>query len=113
MVAGLPPSARENDAFETIQGKFFSSETADEAILQIQFADDLLGIHPKPGDPSSKLNSSTQALIGKEITLSYAERVPSPQTTAGKPTNGKKPGPPHNQRARQATPASRPPQPSP
>ncbi len=26
MVAGLPPSARENDAFENIQGQFFSSQ---------------------------------------------------------------------------------------
>ena len=96
MVAGLPPSARENDAFENIQGQFFSSGTADEAILQIQFTDDLLGIHPKPGDPSSKLNSGTQALVGKEITLSYAERVPSPQTMQANPTNGKVPGRPHN-----------------
>jgi putative ABC transport system permease protein len=79
MVAGLPPSARENDAFENMQGHFFSSDTADEAILQIQFTDDLMGIHPRPGDPGSKLNSSTQALVGKEITLNYAEREPSPR----------------------------------
>ncbi len=94
MVAGLPPSARENDAFENIQGHFFSSDTADEAILQIQFTDDLLGIHPKPGDPSSKLNPNTQALIGKEITLSYAERMPSPNVSEAKPVAGKNPGPP-------------------
>ena len=94
MVAGLPPSAGENDAFENIQGHFFSSGTADEAILQIQFADDLLGVHPKPGDPSPKLNADTQALIGKEITLSYAERMPSPQTSADKSPAGEKSGPP-------------------
>ena len=94
MVGGLPPSARENDAFENIQGHFFSSDTADEAILQIQFTDDLLGIHPQPGNPSSKLNTNTQALIGKEITLSYAERIPSPQTSEDKPVAGKKTGPP-------------------
>ena len=78
MVAGLPPSAREDDAFENIQGHFFSSPAADEAILQIQFVDDLLGVRPGPGSPPSKLNAGTQALVGKEITLSYAERVPSP-----------------------------------
>jgi putative ABC transport system permease protein len=94
MVAGLPSSARENDAFENIQGHFFSSDTADEAILQIQFTDDLLGIHRKPGDPNSTLNANTQALIGKEITLSYAERMPSPQASEDKPTAAKKPGPP-------------------
>ncbi len=94
MVAGLPPSAGEKDAFENIQGHFFSSGTADEAILQIQFADDLLGIHPKPGEPSPKLNADTQALIGKEITLSYAERMPAPQASEDKPPTGKKNGPP-------------------
>jgi putative ABC transport system permease protein len=94
MVAGLPPSARENDAFEDIQGQFFSSDTADEAILQIQFADDLLGIHPDPANPSPKVNANTQALIGREITLSYAERLPS---SPGSQTNSaaeKSPVPP-------------------
>jgi putative ABC transport system permease protein len=92
MVAGLPSSARENDAFENIQGRFFSSDTADEAILQIQFTDDLLGVDRKAGDPASKLSPITQALIGKEITLSYAERIPSPQTPEAKPVQGEKTG---------------------
>ncbi|MGA2078190.1 MAG: FtsX-like permease family protein [Terriglobia bacterium] len=74
MVAGLPPSARDQDAFEGMQGKFFSSETADEAILQIQFADELLGVRPGLGESSSKLNGQTQSMIGKELTLRYAER---------------------------------------
>jgi MacB-like periplasmic core domain len=94
MVAALPPSARERDAFEDIQGQFFSSDTATEAILQIQFADDLLGIHPAPGSPSSKLDVNTQALIGKEITLSYAERMPSSQVSEVRPAAGKNPRPP-------------------
>jgi putative ABC transport system permease protein len=92
MVAGLPSSARENDAFEGIQGQFFSSDTADEAILQIQFTDDLLGIHLPPGNPGSKLNANTQALVGKEITLSYAERIPSSNVSEAKPVSGKKTG---------------------
>ncbi|MGD0127404.1 MAG: FtsX-like permease family protein [Terriglobia bacterium] len=74
MVAGLPPSARDKDAFEGMQGKFFSSDAADEAILQIQFADELLGVHPRFDDAGSKLNGQTQSLIGKELTLRYAER---------------------------------------
>jgi putative ABC transport system permease protein len=85
MVAGLPPSARDNDAFENIQGHFFSSDTADEALLQIQFTDELLGIHPAPGSPGSKLTPSTQALVGQEMTLSYAERIPSPSGPEPKP----------------------------
>jgi putative ABC transport system permease protein len=75
MVAGLPPSARDKDAFDNMQGKFFSSDIAAEAILQIQFADELLGIRRKPGESSSTPNAQTQTLIGKELTLRYAERV--------------------------------------
>ena len=96
MVAGLPASARDNDAFEGTQGKFFTSETADEAILQIQFAQDLLGIHPAPGSPSPKLDATTQALVGKEITLSYAERIPSPNPSDTKPETAPKPSSPHS-----------------
>jgi putative ABC transport system permease protein len=77
MVSGLPLSARDKDAFDNMQGRFFSSDAADEAILQIQFADELLGIRPKLGESSSKLNDQTQTLIGKELTLRYAERVAS------------------------------------
>jgi putative ABC transport system permease protein len=92
MVAGLPASARDNDAFEGIQGKFFTSGTADEAILQIQFAQDLLGIRSEPGSPSPKLDATTQALIGKEVTLSYAERIPSPNAPEAKPEAAKNAG---------------------
>jgi putative ABC transport system permease protein len=89
MVAGLPPSARDKEAFEGMQGKFFSSDTAEEAILQIQFADELLGIRPKYGESSSGLNGQTQWLIGKELTLRYAERsvaaAPAPSPASSKP----------------------------
>jgi putative ABC transport system permease protein len=60
MVAGVPDSARGNGAFEGMQGNFFSSASADEAILQIEFARDL---SPQPA-----------TLIGKDIVLRYAER---------------------------------------
>jgi putative ABC transport system permease protein len=60
MVAGVPDSARDNGAFEGINGTFFSGPTADEAILQIEFARDL---SPQPA-----------SLIGKDIVLRYAER---------------------------------------
>jgi putative ABC transport system permease protein len=85
MLAGLPLSARDKDAFENMQGRFFSSDTADEAILQIQFADEILGIRRKPGESGSKLDSHTQTLIGKELTLSYAERVPTPAAPEVRP----------------------------
>ncbi|MGA2477078.1 MAG: ABC transporter permease, partial [Terriglobia bacterium] len=88
MVAGLPLSARDKDAFDNMQGRFFSSDAAEEAILQIQFADELLGIRQKLGESSSKLSGQTQTLIGKELTLRYAERVPSPAAPESKPAEG-------------------------
>ena len=84
MVAGLPVSAQDKDAFDNMQGRFFSSDAAEEAILQIQFADELLGIRQKLGESSSKLSGQTQTLIGKELTLRYAERVPSPAAPESK-----------------------------
>ena len=64
VVAGLPESSRNSGAFDGMQGSFFSSRTADEAILQIEFAKDL---SDKPA-----------SLLGQEITLRYAERQAIP-----------------------------------
>ena len=60
MVAGVPDSARTSGAFDGINGRFFSSPTADEAILQIEFAKDL--------------SSQPSTLLGKDLDLRYAER---------------------------------------
>jgi len=59
-VLGVPESSRSMTAFNGITGKYFSSPTAEEAILQQDFAKDL---SPQPA-----------SLVGKEITLRYAER---------------------------------------
>jgi putative ABC transport system permease protein len=59
-VSGLPPSAQENEAFETLKGSYFSGPEAEEAILHKDFA--------------QELNKNQQALIGKEVVLRYAER---------------------------------------
>ncbi|HXE90006.1 MAG TPA: ABC transporter permease [Terriglobales bacterium] len=61
-VAALPPSARYNEAFEDMRGQFFSSPTAQEAILATEFARELTP------DPDS--------LLGKEVIVRYAERQP-------------------------------------
>lgn len=89
MLAGLPLSARDRDAFDNMQGRFFSSDVADEAILQIQFADELLGVHQELGESTSKLNGQTQTLVGKELTLRYAERVAAPVGSGSKPVPAK------------------------
>ncbi len=59
-VLGVPESSRATSAFDGITGKYFSSPTAEEAILQADFAKEL---SPQPA-----------TLIGKELVLRYAER---------------------------------------
>lgn len=71
-VTGLPMSARENEAFDNLKGKFFSGNDADEAILLNDFAKEL-----NPKDPSS--------LIGQDITLRYGERQALPQEQPDRP----------------------------
>ncbi|MBI2678372.1 MAG: ABC transporter permease [Candidatus Koribacter versatilis] len=58
-VAGLPLSARGSDAFDDAQGRFFSGPEADEVVLQEDFA---------------KRISPNAPLLGKQVTLRYAER---------------------------------------
>jgi putative ABC transport system permease protein len=62
-VTGLPMSARENEAFDNLQGKFFSRSDAEEVILLNDFAKELAPQNPK-------------ALIGQEVTLRYGEHQP-------------------------------------
>jgi putative ABC transport system permease protein len=60
VVAGMPESSKLSGSFDGMQGSFFSSANADEAILQIEFA--------------KELNPQTKDLIGKDLVLRYAER---------------------------------------
>lgn len=83
LVAGLPFSAKDNDAFEGLQGNFFSSETAPEAILQKSFAEELLGMQEKPGSDDINIVILAKPLLGKELTLRYAERVAATSTSPG------------------------------
>jgi len=73
-VTGLPMSARENEAFDNLQGKFFSRPDADEVILLNDFAKELDPTNPK-------------ALIGQEVTLRYGEHQPlaADSDTSGRP----------------------------
>jgi putative ABC transport system permease protein len=73
-VAALPASAQSNDAFEGVQGHFFSSDTAPEAILQKTFAEELLGRSPKPGVDETNIAELAAPLLGKELTMRYAQR---------------------------------------
>jgi putative ABC transport system permease protein len=73
-IAALPASAKSNDAFETVQGHFFSSDMAPEAILQKAFAEELLGKTPKPGLDETNVKDLAAPLVGKELTMRYAQR---------------------------------------
>jgi ABC-type antimicrobial peptide transport system permease subunit len=79
MISALPSSAKSNDAFEGMQGSFFSSDTAAEAILQKSFAEELLGKTPLLGAPEPNVAELAPPLLGKELTLIYAQRAPAPQ----------------------------------
>jgi putative ABC transport system permease protein len=75
-VAGIPFSARNNnDAFDGMQGSFFSSDASPEVILQKSFAEELLGITPKPGADDTNIVALAKSLLGKELTMHYAERT--------------------------------------
>jgi putative ABC transport system permease protein len=78
MVAGMPDSSRNSGAFDGMQGHFFSSSNANEAILQIEFAKDL------SDKPSS--------LVGQDLILRYAERQAIPAAGAGAEADADMPG---------------------
>jgi putative ABC transport system permease protein len=82
MVAALPPSAQSNDAFEAVQGHFFSSDIAPEAILQKTFAEELLGKTPKAGIDETNVAELAAPLLGKELTMRYAQREAAPGAPA-------------------------------
>ena len=77
VVAGMPDSSRNSGSFDGMQGRYFSSTTADEAILQIEFAKELAD------QPSS--------LIGQDLILRYAERQALPSSTTNNETSAAQP----------------------
>ena len=82
VVSALSQSAKTNDAFESIQGAFFSSDTAPEVILQKSFAEELLGKTPPLGAPEPAVSELATPLLGKELTMRYAQRA-APAGAAG------------------------------
>lgn len=78
MISALPSSAKSNDAFDGMQGSFFSSETASEVILQKTFAEELLGKAPTRGIDETKVADLARPLLGKELTMRYQQRASAP-----------------------------------
>ena len=73
VVAGMPDSSKNSGSFDGMQGRFFSSPVANEAILQIEFAKDL--------------SEKPDSLIGQELILRYAERQALASNAADTPGN--------------------------
>jgi putative ABC transport system permease protein len=67
-IAGLPPSAKDDEGLAALKGSFFSSPTVNEVLVQKDFANRL--------DPSGNL-------IGKDITIRYAARQDSTDDPSG------------------------------
>ncbi|SRR5579871_1495379 len=82
MVAGLPASAKSNDAFDGMQGSFFSNDDAPQAIILKSFAEELLGRTPKQGEAEPGVAELAKPLLGKSFILRYAERT-SPNSLSG------------------------------
>ena len=51
-----------------MQGKFFSSDSEPEVILQKSFAEELLGKTPPLGQPEPGVAELAKPLLGKELT---------------------------------------------
>jgi len=91
MISALPLSARSNDSFDGMQGRFFSSDTASEVILQKSFAEELLGKTPPLGQPEPSVGELAKPLLGKELIMRYAQRAEGgDQTTVPGPENDNK-----------------------
>ncbi|MGA7399459.1 MAG: FtsX-like permease family protein [Candidatus Sulfotelmatobacter sp.] len=83
MVAALPASAQSTDAFDALQGHFFSSDTAPEVLIQKTFAEELLGKTPKSGVDETNVATLAAPLLGKELTMRYAQREASQLAVPG------------------------------
>jgi putative ABC transport system permease protein len=76
---GIPESSRKGEAFEGMTGKFFSSPTAEEAILQLEFAQEVLVKPPvpqtfAPSEPGSAKKQGPQ----QNSPLSSQPNAPNP-----------------------------------
>ena len=73
VVVGMPDSSKNSGSFDGMQGRFFSSPTANEAILQVEFA--------------KELSENPGVLVGQELVLRYAERQALAPNVADSPGN--------------------------
>jgi hypothetical protein len=78
-LASLPVSSNASEAFEDLQGRFFSGSNVNECIILGEFARELLDM---PEDTRSFRNqkidaNDAQKIIGTDLILRYGEKVPN------------------------------------
>ena len=73
MVAGLPFSAKDSDGFEGMRGNFFSSENAQEVVVQKGFAAELLGKNSRDGNEINVADVA-KPVLGKQLIMRYTQR---------------------------------------
>jgi putative ABC transport system permease protein len=92
VLTGLPPSARYGEAFDGVQGQFFSGAQAPEAVIMADFARELLGLPEEPLNSDKKITSDqANSLLGKKLVLRYAERQSSAAVPASTQTASPQP----------------------
>jgi ABC-type antimicrobial peptide transport system permease subunit len=75
VVGTLPQSARNSESFDDVQGTFFSSHDAQEAIILSDFGRELLELPREPRGVDVKLTpEQANQLLGKYIVLRYHKR---------------------------------------
>jgi putative ABC transport system permease protein len=86
VVGGLPPSARDSEAFDDFQGRFFSNDNAAEVIILADFGRSLLDLPSEPRNSEVKLTpQQADQLLGKDVVFRYAERQASEPAAATTP----------------------------
>ena len=90
---GIPESARKGEAFDGMTGKFFSSPTAEEAILQLELAQQIAATPAKTvatksatvqtARPNAEGKSAPNAAANSPVSMDNTATKASPTNTAG------------------------------
>jgi ABC-type lipoprotein release transport system permease subunit len=94
VVGTLPQSARNSEAFDDVQGSFFSAGDAQETIILADFGRQLLDLPPEPRNSDVKLTSDQASqLLGKYLLVRYHTREAVDPTQIAKAAKKKPPEP--------------------
>lgn len=90
VVGGLPGSARNAEAFDDFQGRYFSAPDAPEVIILAEFGRALLGLPAEPRNSEVKLTQEqADQLLDHDVILRYAERQANDAAAIAPPARGR------------------------